>query len=384
MKALLVCHQVPRPTGHGGHRRAYQVHRDLEEALGAGNVVVTDNLWNYQPAGWRTLRFQLRRALSPYVENPLKLINRTRFTSRLYDLPPFHAYYEALLDGLAGPAVSIIEHAGFSGLIPINERREIPTVACLQNLEAFDMSDDLAGPWAMRAKALDLANEFEVLARCDHRMFISKVEAGLMGGLGLSASFYPYLPVGEIKQRLEAVREVRSRASIEPGLFLLLGTVGPEIRRASFSRFLDHARAEGLPDGVRIVVAGLYTATLFAPGESVPGIEVRGWLEEDALDALLARVAAVVVPQHQGFGALTRLPELACAGVPVLVSRSATFTQDPPPGATIVDDGWDAWCAAMESVSRAGRVVAAADYESWEAGQPRPLPGVLKALAAAR
>jgi hypothetical protein len=384
VKAVLVCHQAPRPTGHGGHRRAYQIRHDLEVALGAGNVVVTDDLWNYEPVGWRTLRFQLRRAFAPYVENPLKLINRTRFTSRLYDLPPFHRYYEALLDGLAGPVVSIIEHTGFSGLIPINARRRVPTVACIQNLEAFDMSDDLAGRWAMRAKAFDLANEFEVLARCDHRMFISKVEAGLMGGLGLSGSFYPYLPVGEIKQRWEAVRDARSRSSIEPGLFLLLGTVGPVIRRASFLRFLDHARAHGLPAGVRVVVAGLYTATLFAPGESVPGIEVRGWLEEGALDALLACVAAVVVPQYQGFGALTRLPELSCAGVPVLVSRSATFAQDPPPGATIVEDGWDAWCAAMESVSRAGHVVAAADYERWEAGQPRPLPGMLKALAAAR
>ena len=47
----------------------------------------------------------------------------------------------------------------------------------------------------------------------------------------------------------------------------------------------------------------------------------------------------------------------------------------------VVDDEWDAWCAAMESISRAGRVVAAGDYEAWETAQARPLPGVLKALA---
>ena len=99
---------------------------------------------------------------------------------------------------------------------------------------------------------------------------------------------------------------------------------------------------------------------------------------------MLARVTAVVGPQHQGFGALTRVPELSCAGVPVLVSRSATYAQDPPPGAVAVDDGWDAWCAAMESISRAGQVVAAGDYEAWEAAQARPLPGVLKALTRAR
>jgi hypothetical protein len=385
VKAVLVCHQVPKPVGHGGHRRAYQIRRDLEDALGPENVVVADNLWNHYPGpGWRNLPFRLRRTLSPYLENPLKLFSRTQFSTRLYDLPPFRAYYDALLDAVGGPAVSIIEHAAFSSLLPINARHGVPTVACIQNLEAFDMSDHLGGSWAMRAKALDLANEFEVLARCDHRLYISRVEAGLMGGLGLAGGFYPYMPVGEIKERLERVRAARSRGAVERGLFLLLGTVGPQIRRASFVRFLGHARRRGVPGGIRVIVAGLYTETLLGPGERIPGVEVAGWLEDDDLDAMLARVSGVVVPQHKGFGALTRLPELSTAGVPVLVSENATFAQDPPPGATTVDDGWDAWCAALESIAGAGRIVEAADYEAWAARQPRPLPATLKALTRAR
>jgi hypothetical protein len=385
VKAILVCHQVPRPVGHGGHRRAYQIRRDLEDALGAGNVLVANDVGNYRPEWtWRMLPLRVRRAWSRYLENPLKLIVRTRFASRLHSLPAFHAYYEALLGTVQGPAVSIIEHAAFSGLLPINARHGIPTVACIQNLEAFDMSCDLRGRWAMRAKAIDLANEVEVLARCDHCLYISRVEAGFMGGLGIPGSFYPYVPVGEIKEQFEKVREARSRGAAERGLFLLLGTVGPVIRRASSAWFLDNIRDRGLPSGARVVVAGLHTETLLPAGETLPGVEVRGWLEEDALQALLARVTAVVVPLNQGFGALTRMPELSCAGVPVIVSRNATFAQDPPPGAVVVDDRWDAWCAAMESMRDAGGVVAAGEYEAWEAGQPRPLPGVLKALVGAR
>jgi hypothetical protein len=385
VKAILVCHQVPRPVGHGGHRRAYQIRRDLEEALGRSNVLVTDDLWNYRPARtWRLFPYRVRRKVFRYIENPLKLITRTRFGSELYSLPPFHAYYEALLGTVEGPAVSIIEHAAFSGLLPINERHGIPTVACIQNLEAFDMSCDLRGRWATRAKAIDLANEIEVLSRCDHCLYISRVEAGLMGGLGLPGSFYPYVPVGEIKEQLERVREARSRGLAERGLFLLLGTVGPVIRRASSAWFLDNVRKRGLPAGVRVIVAGLHTETLLPAGETLPGVEVRGWLEEDALQDLLARVTGIVVPPHQGFGALTRMPELSCAGVPAIVSRTATFAQDPPPGAVIVDDTWDAWCAGMESMGDAAAVVPAGEYEAWEGGQPRPLPGVLKALARVR
>jgi glycosyltransferase involved in cell wall biosynthesis len=132
------------------------------------------------------------------------------------------------------------------------------------------------------------------------------------------------------------------------------------------------------------VVAGLHTETLLPAGETLPDVEVRGWLEDDALHALLARVTAVVVPPHRGFGALTRMPELACAGVPLIVSRSATFAQDAPPGAVVVEDRWDAWCAAMESMCDAGGVVPADAYEAWEAGQPRPLAGVLKSLHTGR
>ena len=384
LKAILVCHQVPKPVGHGGHRRAYQIRRDLEDALGAENVVVADHIWNHYPApGWRNFPFRMRRRIAPYVENPLKLVARTQFASGLYALPPFHGYYEGLLRDLGQPAVSIIEHAGFSGLLPINRRHGVPTVACIQNVEAFDMSDHLDGRWTTRAKAVDLANEFEVLSRCDRRLYISRVEAGLMGGLGLSGGFYPYLPVGEIKERLEGVRAARMRGDIERGLLLLLGTVGPEIRRASFGRFLDNVRRRGLPAGIRLLVAGLYTETLLRPGESIPGVEVRGWLEDDDLDGVLTRVGGVVVPQHKGFGALTRLPELSCAGVPMVVSENATFAQDPPPGATVVDDGWEAWAAAVECLARAGGVVAAGDYERWESSQPRPMPRVLQALAAA-
>ena len=372
MKAILVSYQAPQAVGHGGHRRAYQVRRDLEDALGADNVLVADNPWGYYAAPKRrTLAAHARRTVSSYLENPLRLMAKTHFSRGFYSLAEFVWYYETLLDSIRGPAVSIIEHAGFSGLIRPNARRRIPTVACVQNLAAFDMSDDLRGRWAVRAKALDFANEYEILARCDDRLFLSRVEAGLIAGLGLSGSLYPYLPVGEIKERLVKVREARSRATHEQGLFLLLGTVGPANRRASAGRFLDDARQRGLPGGARVVVAGLHTETLLAPGEWPAGVEGRGWLDEDALDALLARVTAVLVPRRDGFGALTRLPELSCAGVPVLVARSVTFAQDPPPGAMVVDDEWDAWCAAMESISRAGRVVAAGDYEAWETAQAR-------------
>jgi hypothetical protein len=210
------------------------------------------------------------------------------------------------------------------------------------------------------------------------------VEAGLMGGLGFPGDYYPYRPVGAIRERLARVREARSRGSAERGLFLMLGTVGHESTRDSFRWFLKNVRAHGLPSRASVVVAGLYTDKLLPAGERVPGVELKGWLEAEALDTLLTRVAAVLVPQRNGFGALTRLPDLACAGVPVVVSRHATYALDPPPGAESADDRWDAWWQAMDSLSTGIRDVPAEAYEAWEARQERPLAAVLATLGAGR
>jgi hypothetical protein len=382
VKAILVCHQEPRPVGHGGHRRAYQIRKDLEEALGAGNVLVSDNPWKYFPGWtWRTVPYHARRVLGPFVENPLKFLVRTRFTRRLYALPAFLNHYESLVRSTRGPIVSIVEHAGFSAVLPLNERLGIPTIACSQNLEAFDMSDDLEGPWALRAKAIDLASELEVLARCDYRLFISRVEAGLMGGLGLSGEYYPYLPRGAVRKRLEDVHRARSEGATERGLFLMLGTVGHESTRASFRWFVENAKRYGLPEGIRVVVGGLHTETLLPPDEEAPGVKLLGWLGEDDLDRLMARVTAALVPQRQGFGALTRLPELSCAGVPALVSQHATYALDIPPGIETVEESWDAWCARMEDfLSRSRGVVEARDYVAWEAKAPRSLTRLVQRL----
>jgi glycosyltransferase involved in cell wall biosynthesis len=153
----------------------------------------------------------------------------------------------------------------------------------------------------------------QILAQCDERLFISKIETGLIGGLGLTAQYYPYLPVGAIRSRLMSIRQRRASTRKDAGLFILIATASYGPIKKSCEWLIQHARDQGLPKGVRIVVAGLGTDTLLVPGESVPGIELKGWVEEEEMDELLARARAMLVPQRFGFGAPTRLAELSCA-----------------------------------------------------------------------
>ena len=133
----------------------------------------------------------------------------------------------------------------------------------------------------MYSKFIDLANELGIFTQCTERLFISKVETGLVNGLGVTARYYPYLPVGDIRARLDLVQYERLKGNIEPGLFLIMGTAGHDTTRASFEWFVQNAQAHGLPTGVKIVVVGLDTEKLLPPGVVIPGLECRGWVEQN-------------------------------------------------------------------------------------------------------
>ena len=82
------------------------------------------------------------------------------------------------------------------------------------------------------------------------------------------------------------------------------------------------------------------------------------------------------MPQRVGFGALTRLSELSCAGIPCIVSRHPTYAVDLPPGVEVVTDEWDTWYQAMERLVKDDRRVITG-YRIWEGAQPRVLDIVI-------
>jgi hypothetical protein len=391
---LFVTRFTPSEVGHGGDHRAYQIVHDLEQVAGGRVIVVTAPIlwWQAEFSGsrpaqsrpgrqWdrsRAFVLRKRRRMHIYGENPLKLLADTGYTTHGYSLSTFEADYARLAGTAPAPAVCVLEHTGFANLIPINTRYGLPTIACPANLDSLDW--ERAGPPSGPGRysmAVDWANEVGVLARCAERLFVSRVEAGLIGGLGLASHYYPYLPVGKIEEHLQQIRRERTTRQPEAGLFLMLGSSMHATTRASFQWFIEAAQTGGLPAGARVIVGGTETETLRPRGADAPGLEFHGWLAPDALEALLARVQAVLVPQRLGFGALTRLSELACAGVPAVVSRHATYALDLPPGITAVDDCWEDWRRAMERTETPNPAGAEAEYAAWAARQPRPLAAAI-------
>jgi hypothetical protein len=357
---IILARFEPSPVGHGGNHRSYQIQWDCIRAFGSSNVTtVSVPLWRqraHSPGGRETMLWQWRRRLRQVCRNPAKVLVREGFSISRYTIPGLLEYYEQLVTTVQRPAVCIIEDIGFSDFIPVNARCDIPTVACPHNIESFD-----AGPLRTNSRLYNLvrltgfADEFAVLSRCVERLFISKVEAGLISGLGLTARYYPYQPVGQIEQGLQAIRERRRTGGIVSDLFIMIGTAGHKPTRASFRWFIDNALQHGLPEGIKVVVAGKRTNELEVTDPShAEAFEFRGWVEQAELDDLLSRVCGVLIPQSCGFGAMTRLPELSYAGVPVIVSQHPTMAIDPVPGVVVVGDDWSVWCEAIRQLSEGG------------------------------
>jgi hypothetical protein len=401
-RIILVSQFAPAPVGHGGLHRTLQVAHDARELVGDAQVAsVSLDAWRQarQPTRsespvrtrwgtrkWRGLQWRLRSAR----ENPFNVFPVDRyptaipFSTTMSVEPEFVAHYAQLIARDHGPTVCIVEHAVFGEVVELNARLGIPTIAAFQNLEALDVT---SFDWRRRKTVYkvmtDLGNELRLMAQCAERLVISKVEAGFVGGLGLECRYYPYLPVGAIRENLCATRQRRARRHIEPGLILLLGSAQHGVTGESMRWFVRTARECGLPAGVRVVAVGGDTDKLLPSGTSVPGLELRGWLAQADLDDLVARAAAAIIPQRLGFGALTRLPELACAGVPVITFSHPAYAVNPPPGLRSIGQDWRELCDAMKDSAETTVVVSDAEYARWEAEQPRPLASALQRLVAA-
>src|SRR6266542_1761831 len=194
-KVIFVTTLTPLAVGHGGVHRSYQVLHELEQIVGAGQVLLftkhqllghaEQNDDHDQGHSLQTVRrlkqWASHRAgtVKRILNNPYRLIQRTEFATGIH--PSIRSYYERQVRTLGG-AVCVLEHAEFADLIAINQKYKIRTISCTQNLDAFSQNFELlsgnltaihAGKSGGKQRAgiyagiVDFANELQILAQCD-------------------------------------------------------------------------------------------------------------------------------------------------------------------------------------------------------------------------
>ena len=396
---FLITHYEPIPVGHGGHHRSYQLLFDLEQFVGSENVkTIVTPLYSHQLNQltkrllWRSITGMVRvsqRVMGLfwyllYLGDIHRALTRIRpmekFGYRLKFFSELSGYQESVRR-VKKPFICIIDHPYFECFIDINEKYGIPTILCAHNLESVDafISDRWLYVDAMKACVL-FADEYKCLARCDHRIMISAVDKSVVDGLGLSSEYYSYIPVGKILERQQSIRLQRQARSQEPGLLLLLGSYYHLTTAEGMVWLLEGLGRLINPNfPLRLVVAGNGTQHLKEKISSMDWIEIKGWIAQEELDELFVRVQGVLIPQRLGFGVVTRLSELACAGIPMVVSEHPTRAFENPPGLSVAGESIEDWIVAIERLAR-GKITgaSAAEYAEWVSRQPNGLIPTLK------
>lgn len=165
-----------------------------------------------------------------------------------------------------------------------------------------------------------LGREVSILQHSDSVFAISKEETWLLRLLGLNAFFLPYFPPKEAENQLLTIREKRKlRPTQLRKKFLLLGSASNLPTRNGMQMMIDYAASRSMSFDLGVV--GYKTELLHIHQQS--GITFYGAVTKEVLDEILEETDAVLIYQPPTTGALTRIPEMLVAGIPVFVNFDA-------------------------------------------------------------
>ena len=196
-----------------------------------------------------------------------------------------------------------------------------PTIALPHNLESLvpTQKDDLTG----KTSPDWFLDEVKRLALCDAVFTISREECWLLKLHGLNAFYLPYYPPREAEALFLAIREKRMNSKKEnsPKQYLLIGSTNNPPTFQGMKQIIELFHQ--LTDDSFLIVGGYNSESLKPYIHSPEKIQLHGTLSNEQLTELLISTDAVIINQQATTGALTRIPEMLIAGIPVIVNADA-------------------------------------------------------------
>ena len=228
----------------------------------------------------------------------------------------FHGVRGWAKDHQAGAIV--VEDVIFGGQGAVLAARElgIPAIALPHNLDA------LTGrvPSVSQGCAC-LAAEMEGLRLADATFAISESDAWLHRQFGIASVVLSYYPTAAKERELRTIRALRPSKS-KDRRFLIAGNAHNLPTREGMAELLQFIGSRKWPSGLFFDVIGRDTQCLGA-ANLCPQVVFHGGVDSNAFRDLSSTCEACLVYQKRGSGSLTRVMDLALAGVPVLGSPVA-------------------------------------------------------------
>ena len=202
----------------------------------------------------------------------------------------------------------------------IKKHRGMKVIGCPQNIESLVPGSDVEK--FDGKKSLLLQKELEAFAQCDLVFTISEEDQWLLNLLGIPAGYLPFFPTGELLTQTQALRERRLQEGTKD-FFLILGSVWNPPTFSGMHKLLQDLETISSSTSRRFKVAGYGTEAFREQFKASSHIEIVGAVSQGDLTGLMEDCSSMIINQGYSTGALTKVPEVLLAGVPMMMNAGA-------------------------------------------------------------
>jgi len=218
----------------------------------------------------------------------------------------------------------------------IAKKYNIPLIAFPHNLEAFWKARyaekqrknlfSLFNYLKLEIKALQLAN----------RVFtISFEEQFLLRNFNIRAELLPYYPPNRLVNFYSNIRNQRQQTIKND--FLIIGSAINPFTVDGIYYLVDVINTYlSKEQNIKVDLIGYQTETLKSELD-YPWLNICGTVTQEQLQQHLLKTKALLIYQSKGLGALTKIPEMLIAGVPIIANRIAARSATQYTGVYIYD-----------------------------------------------
>jgi hypothetical protein len=200
----------------------------------------------------------------------------------------------------------------------MGKKYNVPVIALPQNLESFYK---IIFQKESLSKAFDyLKLEVGTLKLADSVFAISAEEQIFLRNFGIEADYLPYYPPQRLIDFYSQIRDERKK--VEKDGLLILGSANNELTREGIIELISWIHLMGDKHVNPITLLGNQTESL-VNALPYPWLKFCGTATQEELKQHLIETKAVLIHQRRGLGALTRIPEMLIAGIPIIANRVA-------------------------------------------------------------
>jgi hypothetical protein len=204
-------------------------------------------------------------------------------------------------------------------LAEVLRSNKIPFIALPHNIESL-----VAGTASFKSGLNApgwFAEELKYLKSSNKVFTLSREEQWLLSLYGADADYLPYYPTDKVKMYLLSIRKNREEKKKGGSVkkLLLLGTF---YNRPTIRGYLNLLKDVSRFKDIEINIAGFGSESL--KQFSSPNIKVWGSVDNETLTRIIIDNDAVILHQEPTTGALTKIPELLIAGIPIIANNAAS------------------------------------------------------------